>query len=155
MKEIFFYRIIVLVIFILFTNQALAAEWVLYEKSATGDEYYDKNSIKKINHRIINVWTKVIYNDAGKYKKYSVLKEMNKAPVNPYLLSHELVLFEVDCFNKKIKITSERICDKRGGVIASKPHSNDKWIDIVPNTKFEKIKNKVCDPGSNFKIKKK
>jgi hypothetical protein len=142
-----------LIIFILCANQALASEWILYEKSATGDEYYDKSSIQKVNNNIHRVRIKKIYNDVGKYKKYAILKKMNKAPVNPYILSHELILVEVDCLHKKIKISSERICDKRGAVIASKTHSPDKWMDIVPNSKFQKIK--VCAPLNHSKIKKK
>ncbi len=146
-------NIIGLVIFILCAHQALASEWILYEKSATGDQYYDKSSIQKVNNHIHRVRIKKIYNDVGKYKKYAILKKMDKAPVNPYILSHELILVEVDCLHKKIKISSERICDKRGAVIASKTHSPDKWMDIVPNSRFEKIK--VCTSLNQSKIKKK
>jgi hypothetical protein len=147
--------IICLVLFIIFANQAWAAEWVLYEKSATGDEFYDKIGIKKVNNNIIRVWTKTIYNDVGKIKNYSVLKKIDRAPVNPYLLSHELILLEIDCLNGKIKVSSDRICDKRGGVIASELQSNGEWKDIVPNSNLEKLKNKVCGFGKNSRIKKK
>lgn len=147
-------NIISLVIFILCTHQALASEWILYEKSATGDEYYDKSSIQKVKNDIHRVRIKKIYNDVGKYKKYAMLKKKDKAPVNPYILSHEIVLWEVDCLNGRMRISSERICDKRGAVIASKTHSPDKWMDIVPNSGLEKIKSKVCDP-IHFKVKKK
>lgn len=147
-------NIIGLIIFILCTHQALASEWILYEQSATGDEYYDKSSVQKVNNNVNRVLIKKIYNDVGKYKKYAMLKKMDKAPANPYLLSHELIWFEVDCLHKKIKIFSERICDKRGAVIASKTHSPDKWMHVVPNSGLEKIKSKVCDP-IHLKIKKK
>lgn len=147
--------IVVSIMVILFVNQALAAEWILSEKSATGDEYYDKSRVKKVNNNINSVVVKKIYNDVGKVQNYSALKKVNKAPVNPYILSHEIALWEIDCLNGRMRISSERIYDKRGDVIATKPSSHDKWIDVVPNSKFEKIKNKVCPPINNSKIKKK
>jgi hypothetical protein len=148
-------HIIYIIIFVLFANQAWSAEWVSYEKSTTGDEYYDQSSIKKAGNDIIRVRTKKIYNDVGKIRKYSVLKKLDKAPVNPYLLSHETVFFDIDCLHEKIKVSSERICDKRGGVVASDPQSNGEWRNIVPNSNFEKLRNKVCDPNKYSKMKKK
>ena len=147
--------IIGFVIFILCANQALAAEWILSEKSATGDEYYDQSRVKKVNNHINSVVVKKIYNDVGKVQNYSALKKVNKAPINPYILSHEIALWEIDCLNGKMRISSERIYDKRGDVIATKPSLHDKWINVVPNSKFEKIKNKVCPPVHHSKIKKK
>jgi hypothetical protein len=147
--------IICLIILLLFANQAGAAQWVLYQTSDVGDESYDKSSIKKLNNNIISMWTKTIYNDVGKLRNYSVLKKMDKAPNNPYMLSHELVLLEIDCLNKKVKVSSIRICDKRGGIIASEMPSHGVWKDIVPNSNYEKLKNQFCGFVKNSKIKKK
>ena len=147
--------VICLVILLMFANQAGAAQWVLYEKSATGDEYYDKSSIEKVNKNIIQMWTKTIYNDVGKLKNYSDLKNIDKAPDNPYILSHDLVLLEIDCLNRKIKVSSRRICDKRGGIIASEMQSHGAWSDIVPNSNYEKLKKQLCGFVKNSKIKKK
>lgn len=146
--------LVCLVFFILFANQVWAVEWVLYEKSSTGDEYYDKNSIKEVKNNIVRVWTKKIYNDAGKIKKYSVLKDMDKAPVNPYLLSHEVTTVEIDCLNQKVKVSSERVCDKRGGIIASDLQFPNKWKNIILKSSTEKLKNQVCAPSKYSKIKK-
>ena len=147
--------IICLVILLLFASQAWAAEWVLYDTSAVGNESYDKSSIKRINNNIISVWTKTIYNDVGKLKNYSDLKNIDKAPDNPYILSHDLVLLEIDCLNRKIKVSSRRICDKRGGIIASEMQSHDVWSNIVPNSNYEKLKKQLCGFVKNSKIKKK
>lgn len=155
MKVKMIHDMIALAVMILFLNQAWAADWILYEKSTTGDEYYDQNRVNKVKNNTNSVVIKKIYNDVGKVQNYSALKKINKAPVNPYILSHEIALWEIDCLNGKMRISSERIYDKRGEFIAFKPFSHDTWIDIVPNSKFEKIKNKVCQPVHHSKIKKK
>jgi hypothetical protein len=111
--------------------------------------------MKKLDNNVISVLTKTIYNDVGKLKNYSALKKMDKAPGNPYILSHELVLLEIDCLNRKIKVSSRRICDKRGGIIASEMQSHGAWSDIVPNSNYEKLKNQFCGFVKKSKIKKK
>lgn len=143
-----------LIIFVFYANPALASEWILYEKSATGDEYYDQSSIQKSNNNIHRVRIKKIYNDVGKVENYSVLKRKGNAPANPYMLSHEIALWEINCLNGKMRISSQHICNKRGEVIASMPFLHDPWMKVAPNSKFEKIKSKVCDP-IHLKRKKK
>lgn len=147
--------VICLAILFLLTSQAWAAEWVFYGASNIGNGYYDKISVKIVNKNIVQVWTKTLYNDVGKLKNYSVLKGVKKAPVNPYILSHEMVLFEMDCLNAKIKVSSKRICDKRGNVISSEPQSHEKWQVILSGSNFERLKNEVCSVENHSNIKKK
>lgn len=147
--------VICLVILFLLTSQARAADWIFNGASNIGNEYYDKSSVKIVNKNIVQVWTKTLYNDVGKLKNYSVLRGMKNAPVNPYILSHEMALFEIDCLNAKIKVSSKRICDKRGNVIASEPQSREKWKAILPGSNFERLKNEVCKAENHSNIKKK
>jgi hypothetical protein len=147
--------IICLVILLLFASHAWAAEWMLYGTSTVGNGYYDKSSVIIVNRNIIRVLTKTLYNDVGKLKNYSTLKGMKKAPVNPYILSHEMVLFEIDCLNAKIKVSSKRICDKRGNVVSSEPQSHEKWKAILSGSNFERLKNEVCSVENHSNIKKK
>jgi hypothetical protein len=147
--------IIYLVIFSLFANQAWAADWQLFASSGGGDMYYDKSSIKKVNKDMVRVWTKKIYNEKGKLEEFSLLKSTGHAPRNIYILSHELILSEIDCVNEKIKISSNSIRDKRGHVVASTPQFYGKWNDIVHKSSDEKLKNVVCSAGRTFKIKNK
>jgi hypothetical protein len=147
--------IICLAIFFLFANQAWAADWVLYESSDTGDLYYDKSSIKKVNENIVSVLTKQILNENGKTRYFSFLKMSNKAPEKPDLLSYKLILSEIDCVNKKIKSSPMTIYDEADNVIYSTPVKYDEWSGIVPNTIAAKLKNKVCAAGKSSKSKKK
>lgn len=155
MKTKNIHGLIGLVILILFARQAGAAEWIFYGKSNTGNAYYDQSSIKNVKQNIVSVSTKTLYNDVGKLENYSVLKDMRRAPVNPYVLSHELIQFEIDCQQAKIKISSRRICDKRGNVIASEPPFDNPWKRIAPGSIFETLKNEVCRAGRIAGIKKK
>jgi hypothetical protein len=147
---------ICLVIFFLFANQALASEWVLYDKSDIGNMYYDKSSIKKVNQNIISVWDKTIYNANGKVKYFSFLKSISKAPANPDILNYQLVLVKIDCVNKKYRISSSSIYNKQNNVVSALPKNlYGEWRGIIPNSVSETLKNKLCIAGKASKIKKK
>jgi hypothetical protein len=153
MKKKNLYGIIYLVIFSLFANQSWAADWKLFASSGGGDMYYDKSSIEKVNKTIIRVWTKKIYNEKGKLEEFALLKSTGKEPRNIYILSHELILFDIDCVNEKIKISSNSIRDKRGHVVASTPQFYGRWNDIVHKSSDEKLRDIVCIAGRISKTK--
>jgi len=148
------YSIICCVIILLLANQAWAADWKFFASSGSGDVYYDKNSIVKVNKNIVRVRTKKTYSEKGKLEEYSFLKSLDKAPGNPYILSHELKLLEIECLNKKIKISSDRICDKRGHVVTT-TQSYSKLNDIVRKSSDEELQNIVCSNGKTPEIKQK
>ena len=149
------YSIICLVIILLLANQAWAADWKFLASSGSGDMYYDKKSIVKVNKNIVRVWTKKTYSEKGKLEEYSFLKSLGKAPGNPYILSHELKLLEIECLNKKIKISSDRICDKRGHVAVTTTQSYGKLNDIVRKSSDEELQNIVCNDGKTPETKQK
>lgn len=59
------YSFICLVIIPLLANQAWTADWKFFASSGSGDVYYDKNSIVKVNKNIVRVWTKKTYSEKG------------------------------------------------------------------------------------------
>ena len=137
--------IICLVIFLLFANQAWAADWIYYDTAAVGDMlYYDKSSIKKVNNSSIYVWTKNILSEETKAKYVSILKGIHKAPKNPSKLSYYTKLTAIDCVNKKMKGISVIFYDEKGKVVYSSPKSeSSEWNAILPNTVGEKLINIV------------
>lgn len=148
--------IICLGIIFLFANQAWAAEWIFYVSNASGNSYYDKSSIKKVNKNIISVSTKIIFNQDGKTKAFSFLKSINKAPDNPDILELELRLQEIDCINKKSRISFASFYNKKGNVVFSFPKNvYGEWQKIIPKSTPEMLKNKVCSAGNTSKTKKK
>jgi len=154
MKAKHVHSLICLVIFLLFANQAWAADWIYYAPMSTGHMYYDKSSIKKVNKNIIRVWTKTIFIENGKKQYFSFLKSIGKAPDNPDMLNYQLVLVEIDCVNKKYRISSLSIYDEKDSILASLPKPSDQWIDIPPNTQMEILKNEVCSVGKTSKTSK-
>jgi hypothetical protein len=155
MKSKYFYTIIFFLIFFLFANQVWTAEWGYRGLLPRGTGYYDKNSIKKVNKSISQVWTVTIYNEKGKKDAFSLLKKQDKAPDNPEILSQELILLEFDCVKEKYRIVSMDIYDEKETLLLSIPEINGKWHDIIQNSINEKLKNVVCKVGKNFKTEKK
>ena len=148
--------IICLIIFFLFANQAWAVDWTYYASSNIGKEYYDKSSIKKVNKNIISVWIKIILNEDAKTKNFSSLKSIGKAPENPDILNHQLMLIEIDCVNKKVKSSHMTINDAKGVVIAPEPKSFiSEWNDIPSDSNADILKNIVCSADKTSKTKKK
>jgi len=147
--------IIYLAILLLFTNHAWAADWIFFTQSETGNNYYDKSTIEKVNKTIGRVLTKTIYNEGGKKDAFSYLKSIGNAPDNADLLSHELVLFEFDCVNKKNRISSILFYDKKGEILYFIPKTTEKMTNIPHGTDMETLKNIVCSAGKTSKTKKK
>jgi hypothetical protein len=137
-------RIIFLVFFFLFLNQAWAANWIYIDKAAVGDVYYGKNSIKKVDKSIILVWNKVVLSKEAKTKYFSILKGIHKEPQNLSMLSYYKKLIEIDCVNRKIKDNVITFYDEKGKVVYASPKSESgEWNDILPNTVGEKLINIV------------
>ena len=89
-----------------------------------------------------------------KNSTFHFLKSIGKAPDNPDMLNYQLVLVEIDCVNKKYRISSMSIYDEKDSVLASLPKPSDEWIDIPPNTQMEILKNEVCSVGKTSKTSK-
>ena len=133
----------------------MASEWVLYDKSDIGNMYYDKSSIKKVNKNIVSVWDKTIYNEIGKIKHFAFLESIGKAPASPDILNYQLVFIEFDCSNKKYRISSSSIYNKKGDVVSLLPKKfYGEWRKIIPNTASETLKNIIYIADKTSKTKK-
>ncbi|PKN36832.1 MAG: hypothetical protein CVU62_12065 [Deltaproteobacteria bacterium HGW-Deltaproteobacteria-2] len=148
--------IICLAIFFLFANQAWAADWIFYASSNIGKEYYDKTSIKKVDKNIVSVWIKIMLNEDAKTNNFLSLRSIGKAPQNPDMLNHQLMLIEIDCVNDKVKSSRMTINDAKGVVVAPEPKSFvSKWNAIPFDSNADKLKNIVCSAGKSLKTIKK
>jgi hypothetical protein len=138
--------IVCLVVFLLFANQAWAAEWVLCASPSSGARlYYDKSSIKKADNDIIRVSNKFVYNSKTEKKNaFAALKGINKAPKNPDIMSHDLSVNEIDCVNKKHRLVSVTFYNVKGKAIYSSSKFSKEWNPIAPESFMEKIQNTVC-----------
>jgi hypothetical protein len=149
--------IVCLVVFLLFANQAWAAEWVLCASPSSGARlYYDKSSIKKMDKDIIRVSNKFVYNSKSEKKNaFSTLKEINKAPKNPDIMSYDLSVNEIDCANKKHRLISVIFYDIKGKAIYSSSEFSKEWNKIISESFMDKLENTVCSDCKNCKSEKK
>jgi len=120
-----------------------AAEWIFYGETRSGHLYYDNISIKN-NGDIARVRTMAIFNDDGKIELASALRKIGKASGNLDLLSHSITLEEVDCVNKKLKISTMTIFNEKGGSIHSPVIKSDEWDNIIPETNGDILWTIVC-----------
>lgn len=146
--------ITLLLLSLFFSIQTWAAQWGFRGLLPRGTGYYDKNSIKKTDNNISQVWTVTIYNEQGKADAFSILKKQDKAPDNPAVLHQESTLLEFDCANGTYRIASINIYDEKGNVLLSVPEINSQWHDILPNSINEKLKNIVCNSDTESKKEK-
>lgn len=146
--------IIFLAVIFFWAERTFAAEWIFLESVSTGAQYYKQSSVKAVDKNIMRVWVKEIYNDNGKIKNFSFLKTINKKPINPYILSHELKLIEINCEKEKIRGCADSIYDKQGNVIAEIPDSYYARKDFVSKSVYEKIINTVCNANKPSDHKK-
>ncbi len=96
-----------------FSNRPESGNWIFYSSSDTDNGYYDKSSIKKVHKNIIRVRAKNIYNETGKQNAFAYLESLNQAPENTDILNHQLILFEIDCSNKKFRNSSVLIYEEQ------------------------------------------
>jgi hypothetical protein len=81
---------------------------------------------------------------------------MNNPLENPDILAFESRLQEIDCINKKIKITASSIYDKKNNVVFSLPvNIYGEWQEIIPKSANENLKNIVSGAGKTSPPKKK
>lgn len=144
MKMENFAGVVLLLFFFFFGTQTIAADWGIRGLLPRGTGYYDKDSIKKINKNIRQVWTVTILNEKGKADVFSMIKKQGRIPENPEILSQELILLEFDCANAKYRITAMDIYDVNGTVLFSVADIPDQWRDIIPRSINEKLKDIVC-----------
>lgn len=149
--------IISLGLLFLFINQAWAAEWILCASSSSGARlYYDKSSIKKINGNIIRVFNKFEYiSKSDKKMAFASLKQINKAPKNPDMMSHDLSVNEIDCANNKHRLVSAVFYDVKGKAIYSSSKPDKKWGRIVPDSFMAELQIALCLDSKKRKPSKK
>lgn len=139
---------LVILSMLLLANHVRAADWILFGQTMSGDIYYDKSSINR-NGNIVWVWTTELYNKDGKMNTYKILKSLGKAPDNPDILSHQLILREFDCANEKMQSTSLTVYSVEGASVFSQWKSFNEWKDI-PDSTLESLGKIVCG-GSGLK----
>lgn len=137
--------ILQLLVFVFGAQDAWTADWTLYATSAQGYMHYDESSIKKINQDLSHVCTKITFTEHQKKETFSMLQGSGKAPEDPQILSHALVLYEIDCVHAKIKDFCTIIYDQNGSVIylSTRSRMGDKQ-GLPAQAVHDKLRHIVC-----------
>lgn len=140
---------ICLIILFLFVNRVRAADWTLLAAYADGDMYYFLSTIKSEKENIVSVWTKTVFNEKGRAEAFSSLKSKNKTAVPAGKLSHNLVLYEMDCLNGKYRVSALYYYDEKDNLVYSEKNTGIQFSDILHDTILGKLKNAVCPAGGD------
>lgn len=95
--------------------------WVCYGSSDSGNFYYDKSSLVKLNNNVVRVWDKI------QFKKESIVN-----------------LYELDClYNTNTLITVLEYNDN-GYMLRQQVINNPKKELIIPDSKHDLLRKRVC-----------
>ncbi len=137
-------KLICLGILLSFVHHAWAEDWSYYDTTSSGDMYYDKSGVKEVGKDVISVRTKILLSENAKNTYFSILKNLNKAPESPAMLSCYISLMEIDYTTRKIRDVSVTFYDQKGDVIYSSLQSESgQWNPIEPHSVGEKLINRV------------
>jgi hypothetical protein len=114
------------------------ADWMFYAKTDLFTSYYDSKSIRSPSKDVVRVWTKREVTEKG---IIDAVKHMGEEFRN---LSYELILWEINCAEKRNRGLSIEIYTKEGEVIGSRS-SPAKWEFIVPGSVAEKLYIILCE----------
>ena len=134
-----------LIILLLVTPVKGSSEWVKYKWSNVGDVYlYNKDSIKNRAQDIVQVWTKVVFSDAGRRKFIQKLSKGELSTARWDKLSYFSGLQEIDCKKKMTQVFSITFYETNGKVLDSHSSDKPKWEYIPPDSTGEFLRKKVC-----------
>lgn len=113
------------------------ADWKFYVSTDQFLGYYDKQSIIRPYKNIARVWTKSDYTEKG------VLEWVGKVGKIYENLSHSIVLWEINCAEKRQRRLTLTVYDHKGSVINFNS-SPSEWDFIVPESVTDELYKEVC-----------
>jgi len=127
---------------------------VLFISDARGEERYagrDQNGTryyltdKKVLERTVQVSVKKVPNKRSHfYKNYVSFLRLSGAEGDSY--SHSVVVYEIDCPQKKMRLITSKDFDRNGKVLLFKKTEDDtiSWMAIPQGGVLESIREQVC-----------
>lgn len=134
---------------IFLVSQANAAEWVSIGESMLDTEwFYDRATLTKPSKDIIKAWTKQVFFDEGRKRKIQT-RISDKLPVDRYdLLSHSLLLWEINCTRRERRLTTFGKHYAADGVILAsytiKLGPSEGWSPLTPGSIGDSMHKAVC-----------
>ena len=124
-------------IFFCFT-EGWGAEWKLYAMTVEGSWFYDVTGTTLPSKDIVRVPVKAIYTDIGKMSFAKELEEKFRT------VSFALLLCEIHCVDKKVRVLSRFIYSTNGDILNSFSNEDATWSFFTPDSKTDGLFKSVC-----------
>lgn len=110
------------------------------------NSYYNKKIIRKPPDNLL-VWTYQTVNDDIIKRRIEGAKNYDFDKAAKYKdYHHEVVLREIDCGKRLIRMKEFIDFDKSGNIIDRYKYSNSEWDGIIPQSRGEALYQKICLP---------
>ncbi len=118
--------------------------WEPFGKTKTGDNYYNKTNITKSSN-IVSVSTcKIVTDDCRKQTIEAVKKYDLEKSIKYQNYDREVVLWNIDCKNKRSKVKEVIRYDDQGNVLDSSTFKNEEWENILVLTGTDSLRKILC-----------
>jgi hypothetical protein len=115
------------------------AEWKFLRMNKGGDScHYDADSIIRPSEKIVRGSVKIVYSEK------SVNREIERLGPSYKDLSHIIILWEMNCTEKKVAFLQTTTYSKNETLIKSVKFSTLTWASIVPETMGEDLYKALC-----------
>lgn len=118
--------------------QSWAADWKLYSQTPEALYYFDIRSVNPTHKDTISVQVKLDFTDKGVIE---LVEQFGKDYQN---ISHELNHYEINCADKKFRVSSVARYSKNGRILLRVSRDESQWIPIPPDSTSESLSKMVC-----------
>jgi len=116
------------------------ANWKFLRMSKGGDNcYYDADSITRPSKNIVRGSVKIVFSEK------SVNREVERLGPSYKDLSHTIILWEMNCIEKKAAFLETTTYSKNEKIIKSIKVKTITWASIVPETMGEDLYKALCN----------
>ena len=118
--------------------------WEPFGKTKTGDNYYNKTNITKSSN-IVSVSTcKIVTDDCRKQTIEAVKKYDLEKSIKYQNYHQEIVLWNIDCKNRRSRVKEVIHYDDKGNVLDSSTFKNEEWDNILVLTGPDSLRKILC-----------
>jgi hypothetical protein len=117
-------------------------DWVEYYRYNNGTiVLYNKVHIK---NDIVQVWNKIVFSVVGREEYIQKMRHTGMSDIEWDKFSHTLILYEIDCKNRRSQIVSDIEYKTDGSVLLSRSSDEPNWTFIPPDTGVDILQKIVC-----------
>jgi hypothetical protein len=146
MKTTLFLLFAIIMVFLV--SQVQGTDWVsVYTHKDGSGIFYNRESVEELPDRIMKVWEKWEFSDEGRSEFIRLAcKFLGSCDGRFDTLGYSLVLFEVNCPKKEVRLMADSYHSTDGQVLKSLTSEPSEWEAIAPGSMDEGLYNAVCPP---------